>query len=117
MAPRRRPATLAVYLEALVGQRVVVELQNDTIIRGRLASVGEGLDLQLEQATVQPLQGEQRAAEFLCLRGSHIRFVHTPPGQTPDQAVAAAAKKRSEALAAHAAAQGRHAPAVPKGQF
>lgn len=114
---RRRPLTLACYLEALVGSRIVVELHSDTIVRGRLFAVGECLGLQLEDTTLTPLQGPPRKGEYLYLRGSSIRFVHTPANVTPSQAIATAAKKRREALTAHAAAQGRHAPSMPKGTF
>lgn len=114
---KRRPVTLAVYLEALVGSRIVVELHSDTIVRGRLLAVSDGMSLQMEETTLTPLQGKARQAPYLYLRGSSIRFVHTPPNVTPAQAIANAAKKRAEALASHAAAQGRHTPVMPKGSF
>ncbi|KAL6781647.1 SMP10 [Auxenochlorella protothecoides x Auxenochlorella symbiontica] len=115
MGPRRRPPTLACYLEALVGMRLVIELHCDTIVRGVLTAVGDGLDLQLESASIAPLQGPTRAAEYLYLRGSRVRYVHTPPNLHPREAITAAAKRRTSALAAHAAQQGKHTPAMPKG--
>lgn len=48
--------SLATFVKALVGLKVVVELNNDAIARGVLDTADSGMNLTLSKASVQPLQ-------------------------------------------------------------
>ena len=72
----RGDKSLAVLLQALEGTRVVVELRNDTIIRGTLESADQHMSLILIAASVEPLQQPKKPVDFLFLKGKHIRYVH-----------------------------------------
>ena len=48
--------SLATFVEALIGLKVVVELNNDAIARGILESSDLGMNLTLTEASLQPLQ-------------------------------------------------------------
>eukprot|EP00884_Botryococcus_braunii_P001976 jgi/Botrbrau1/1177/Bobra.0162s0061.3 len=63
---RIKNKTLSCFVGALQGVQVIVELRNDTIIRGLLESADDGLNLVLNGVTVQKLQG------------STIRYIHVP---------------------------------------
>eukprot|EP00887_Chlorella_sp_A99_P002185 scaffold21.g2185.t1 len=96
---------LAVFIQALEGQRLVVELRRDTIVRGTLLAADDQLNLQLGAATVQPLQGPARQAEFLYVRGRSVRYVHLPPNLDPGSAIAAHRRRVADAVRRHAATQ------------
>ena len=48
--------SLATFVQALTGLKVVVELNNDAIARGVLESSDLGMNLTLTEASLQPLQ-------------------------------------------------------------
>ena len=48
--------SLATFVKALVGLKVVVELNNDAIARGVLDTADSGMNLTLSEASFQPLQ-------------------------------------------------------------
>lgn len=48
--------SLATFVQALTGLKVVVELNNDSVARGILESSDVGMNLTLTEASVQPLQ-------------------------------------------------------------
>ena len=48
--------SLSTFVEALIGLRIVVELNNDAIARGMLESSDGGMNLTLTEASLQPLQ-------------------------------------------------------------
>ncbi|EFN54928.1 hypothetical protein CHLNCDRAFT_14874, partial [Chlorella variabilis] len=79
--------SLACFVQALEGQRVVVELRYDSIIRGQLLAADDQLNLQLGEASYQALQGERRSCEFLYVKGRHIRFIHLPGNLDPAAAI------------------------------
>lgn len=85
--PRKRTPTLAVYLQALEGSKVVVELRKDTIVKGTLTSCDEQLNLIVEQATCKPLQGKPRNMDMMYIRGRFLRYVHVPANLEPAAAV------------------------------
>ncbi|KDD74118.1 hypothetical protein H632_c1555p0 [Helicosporidium sp. ATCC 50920] len=115
-----RRKSLACYIQALEGNSVVVELQSEAVLRGRLASCDDDLNVQLED--VRFLAGPQAAggfssAPFVYVRGSRIRFIHVPGNMTPREAVAKDAARRRAALqrAAQLAASARLAKGVEAG--
>ena len=114
---RRRPgrASLATFVQALEGQRVVVELRHDAIVRGTLLTVDDALNLQLGEASVQPLQGPRRAMEFIYLRGRSVRFIHLPGNLDPAGAIEAHRKRVAAAVRAHAQQQAQGVQRMEKG--
>jgi small nuclear ribonucleoprotein (snRNP)-like protein len=104
----RRPgqSTLAVFIQSLEGTKLVIELRRDTIIRGTLTSVDESLNLQLTDAIVKTLDGTQRIAANLHVRGSAVRFIHLPGNLEPAAAVEAHRRRIAQAHREHAAKQG-----------
>mmetsp|Transcript_1306 Transcript_1306/g.3907 ORF Transcript_1306/g.3907 Transcript_1306/m.3907 type:complete len:120 (-) Transcript_1306:2335-2694(-) len=99
-------ATLGVFLEALQGSRIVVELKRDVIVRGTLDSVDAGLGLTLSDVTMEYLQGHKEQMALVHLRGPSVRLVHVPSKMEPDMVIAthrrriAAARKLQERRAA-----------------
>lgn len=107
---RRGPRNgLATFVQALEGGRLVVELRYDTIVRGTLLAADDQLNLQLGDASVQPLQGERREAVFLYVRGRHVRFIHLPGNLDPAAAIEQHRKRVATAVRAHAAQQAQAA--------
>eukprot|EP00884_Botryococcus_braunii_P001965 jgi/Botrbrau1/1176/Bobra.0162s0061.2 len=75
---RIKNKTLSCFVGALQGVQVIVELRNDTIIRGLLESADDGLNLVLNGVTVQKLQGRPTNQDFMFVKGSTIRYIHVP---------------------------------------
>ncbi len=103
---RSGQSTLAVFIQSLEGTKLVIELRRDTIIRGTLTSVDESLNLQLTDATVKTLDGTQRSAANLHVRGSAVRFIHLPGNLEPAAAVEAHVRQVQKARREYAAQQG-----------
>jgi U6 snRNA-associated Sm-like protein LSm2 len=115
--PRRAPASLATFIQALEGMKLVVELRKDTVVRGTLLAADDDMNLQLADATVQPLQGTARRAEYVYLRGSSVRFVHLPGSLEPSAAVEASRRRATEARRAAAREAGSTGNRrLPKGE-
>ena len=112
---RQGNATLSVFLQALEGTKLVIELRRDTIVRGTLDSVDDALNLQMTDASVKTLDGATRNAANLYIRGSSVRFVHLPGNLEPAKAMEAHRNRVAQARREHAAQQGA-APTLPKGQ-
>jgi small nuclear ribonucleoprotein (snRNP)-like protein len=106
-----RARTQPAFFHSSPGSPVVVELRDDGVVRGTLASADDALNLSLTDATWQPLQGPPHPpASYLVLRAAAVRAVHLPPGVDPRSAVddaarAAAAARRAARTAALAAEQ------------
>lgn len=118
---------LGMYLAALKGEPVVVELHDDTIIRGVLSDTDGGIGLEISNALVKRGEGwgdglvgppgtaGSTPLARLYVRGSRVRAVHTSPKQTPAEAVRAAAERSRKARLEDAKARGRTVKAGPKG--
>ena len=115
---RRRHArrSLACFVSALEGSRVVVELRYDTVVRGRLVASDDHLNLQLEEASIQPLQGARREASYLYVKGRHVRFIHLPGNLEPAAAIEQHRKRVAAAARQHALAQQQAAAAAGRPQ-
>ena len=86
MGSRARPSerTLVCLVQALQGMRLVVELRQDTIVRGMLDSADEEMNLVMTNVTFTPLQGEQKHMDWLYVKGHHIRcFLTANLGRWP----------------------------------
>ena len=86
---RRRSAntTLSVFLSALQGNPCIVELDNETVIRGTLESVDDGLNLMMNACVSKDVYGRTRESGALHVRGGSVRFVHLARGVEPGKAV------------------------------
>jgi len=71
-------ASLVCLLQALVGQRIRVELRNETDLRGKLESVSPDMTMRLFALTELPPRGRKRRVESLTVPGKQIRYVHIP---------------------------------------
>ncbi len=69
----RADRSLASFVQALEGLNVVVELQNDAVVRGLLESADEGMNLIINGATYEPLQGAAQSMDFLFIKGARVR--------------------------------------------
>jgi small nuclear ribonucleoprotein (snRNP)-like protein len=77
----RSERSLACVIQALEGMRLVVELRQDTIIRGVLESADEEMNLVMKTVILTPLEGEKKELEWLYVKGHHIRY--PPPLLSP----------------------------------
>ena len=79
MSSRARPSerTLVCLVQALQGMRLVVELRQDTIVRGMLDSADKEMNLVMTDVTFTPLQGEPKHMDWLYVKGHHIRYSST----------------------------------------
>lgn len=117
---RRLDTSLAALLNALVGKKLIFELRNDVKVTGKLVSVDEHMNLCLDDAMCQPVQGPAKPFPFIYIKGRNVRMVHLPadlePGafldkhiqQVKKQRVAAALEivnKRHERLAKGSSAE------------
>ncbi|KAI3438295.1 hypothetical protein D9Q98_000729 [Chlorella vulgaris] len=106
---RRARHSLACFVQALEGQRVVVELRYDTIVRGTLLGADDQLNLQLSEASYQPLQGGQSQADYIYIKGRHVRFIHLPGKLDPAATVEQHRKRVAAAVRQHAQQQAQAA--------
>lgn len=104
---RRRRLNLSVFIQALEGSKVVVELRNDSVVRGMLLHADDQLNLQLGDASYTALQGTARVLPYVYLRSRSVRFVHLPGNLDPAAAIEARRKRVAAAFAEHALARGR----------
>lgn len=107
MAPRRhgRASSLAVFIQALQGSRVVVELRHDTIVRGTLTSADDYLNLMMADVTYTPLQGAKQAMAVLYIKARQVRFIHLPANLDPAAAVEQHRRRTLQAVREHARQQ------------
>jgi len=117
MGGRRQRTTLAAFIQALEGSQIVIELRRDTIVRGTLISADAELNLQLKDATLKLLDGTQRTAAELYIRGSAVRFIHLPGNLDPASAVRAHRRRVAQALQTRAAGQASLQPLAKGAQF
>ena len=68
-------------LNGLRGHEVVVELKNDSMVRGIMDEGDWGLNIVLRNASIESLCDREGTmhVEQLMLAGKSIRFVHLPP--------------------------------------
>lgn len=112
----RSERSLACVIQALEGMRLVVELRQDTIIRGVLESADEEMNLVMKTVILTPLEGEKKELEWLYVKGHHIRFVHIPSKVDPTTIVENHKKRIAQLKILHNREM-KHVPALPKGTF
>ncbi|KAK9828751.1 hypothetical protein WJX72_001919 [[Myrmecia] bisecta] len=75
--------SLITFLQALQQTIVKVELRADSVVKGRLDSVDENMNLTLSDVSFTPLQGDTKQLPFMYVRGRNIRYVHMSPKINP----------------------------------
>lgn len=110
----RADRSLASFVQALEGLNVVVELQNDAVVRGLLESADEGMNLIITGATYEPLQGAAQSMDFLFVKGARSRYIHLPAKLNAATRVEDKQREIAEARRQHALKMG-HLSALPKG--
>ncbi|KAF6251639.1 hypothetical protein COO60DRAFT_603735 [Scenedesmus sp. NREL 46B-D3] len=81
--PRRSSNSLVALLHALQGRKVILELRNDVKISGKLSHCDEYMNLLMDDAVWQPLQGPAKPYPFLFVKGRNLRMVHLPGDLNP----------------------------------
>jgi small nuclear ribonucleoprotein (snRNP)-like protein len=81
--PKRSSNSLVALLHALQGRKLIFELRNDVKISGRLSDCDEYMNVLIDDAVWQPLQGPARPFPFLFVKGRNIRLVHLPGNLDP----------------------------------
>lgn len=84
---KRNNGTLSVFLNALQGSPCIVELDNETIIKGTLESVDVNMNLLMTGCTSKDVHGRTRQCGEMHVRGGSIRYVHLAKGLMPAKAV------------------------------
>lgn len=114
MGGQRRP-TLGLYIQALEGSKIMVELRRDTLVKGTLASADEHMNLHLTDASVTVVDGTRRTMASIHLRGSAICYIHVPGNLEPSAALDAHRRRTEGVKRQHAMSQGGAAK-LPKGE-
>jgi small nuclear ribonucleoprotein (snRNP)-like protein len=98
-ASGRDEGTLVVFLQALVGQRVKVDLRTEVQLTGRLDGVDNDMTLRMSTLIVTSPEGERTRKERLLVPGKQVRYVHIPDSvdisKTMDKHAAAAEKAKA----------------------
>jgi small nuclear ribonucleoprotein (snRNP)-like protein len=81
--PKRSSNSLVALLHALQGRKLIFELRNDVKISGRLSNCDEYMNLLIDDAVWQPLQGPAKPYPFIFVKGRNIRMVHLPGNLDP----------------------------------
>jgi len=84
---RRSERSLACAIQALVGTELLLELRNDTCIRGLLDDCDDAINVIIKDSLIEDVQGVQKKLPLIFVRGSHIRFIHIPQSINMSQAV------------------------------
>ena len=80
--------SLGVFLEALQGSPCIVELDNETVIKGTLESVEPtSLNLYLSNCVSKDVYNRTRKSNEMQVRGKSVRYVHLAAGLMPGPAV------------------------------
>jgi len=76
---RNRPNTLNLFLKALLETEVIIELRNETTIKGIIDVVDDSTNIMLNNAHVKrPHAKQSEQFERLFVVGRHIRYIQTP---------------------------------------
>lgn len=81
--PRRSTISLCALLHALQGRKLIFELRNDVKVSGKLTHCDEYMNLIIDDAVWQPVQGPAKPYPFLFVKGRNLRMVHLPSNLDP----------------------------------
>eukprot|EP00252_Welwitschia_mirabilis_P027119 TRINITY_DN9188_c0_g1_i1.p1 TRINITY_DN9188_c0_g1~~TRINITY_DN9188_c0_g1_i1.p1 ORF type:complete len:126 (+),score=14.15 TRINITY_DN9188_c0_g1_i1:124-501(+) len=84
---RRSERTLVCAIQAVVGTELLVELRNDTCIRGLLVECDDSLNLTIKDSLIEDVEGAEKTLPLIFVRGSHVRFIHLPQNLNISEAV------------------------------
>jgi U6 snRNA-associated Sm-like protein LSm2 len=112
-----RQPTLVIFLQALEGTNVIIELHNDSTVRGVMESVDSGLNVVMKDGTLRDVYGRTRQVSSLHIRSSAIRYVHLPASAYPSSTIKTHRRRLAVARRENYAKQQRDAQFLPgKGQ-
>uniref|UniRef100_A0A061QZT7 Sm domain-containing protein n=1 Tax=Tetraselmis sp. GSL018 TaxID=582737 RepID=A0A061QZT7_9CHLO len=57
---------------------VVVELRNETLVKGTLDEADQFMNVHMSNVTLTPFQGPKRKLDNIFIKGRNIRMVHLP---------------------------------------
>ncbi len=77
---KRLENTLVCFVQALVNSRVVIELRNDIVVKGRLRNVDDQMNCRVENGnwTKNYQDGFRHKFDYLHVPGRQIVYVHIP---------------------------------------
>ncbi|GLJ49436.1 hypothetical protein SUGI_1046780 [Cryptomeria japonica] len=107
---RRSERSLVCAIQALVGTHILVELRNDTCVRGLLDDCDDAINVIIKDSLVEDVQGVEKKLPLIFIRGSHIRFVHIPLNISISQAVEDRRAVLDDAMYAYMGGKGLPAP-------
>lgn len=81
--PQRSSNSLVALLHALQGRKLIFELRNDVKISGKLSHCDEYMNMLIDDAVWQPLQGPAKPYPFVFVKGRNLRMVHLPGNMDP----------------------------------
>jgi small nuclear ribonucleoprotein (snRNP)-like protein len=81
--PKRSSNSLVAVLHALQGRKLIFELRNDVKISGKLSHCDEYMNLLIDDAVWQPVQGPAKPYPFIFVKGRNLRMVHLPGNLDP----------------------------------
>jgi small nuclear ribonucleoprotein (snRNP)-like protein len=97
--------TLVVFLQALVGQRVKVDLRTEVQLAGRLDGVDNDMTLRMSTLICTSPEGERTRKDRLLVPGKQVRYVHIPDSvdisKTMNKYTSAAEKSREAFSSQH----------------
>jgi small nuclear ribonucleoprotein (snRNP)-like protein len=81
--PKRSSNSLVALLHALQGRKLIFELRNDVKISGKLSQCDEYMNMLIDDAVWQPLQGPATPYPFIFIKVRNLRMVHLPRNLDP----------------------------------
>lgn len=73
---RKSERSLLCFVQALKDTVVLLELMNDTTIKGQVLTVDEGMNVMLKDASYSTLQGAPLELPMVYVKGSNLRYIH-----------------------------------------
>jgi len=93
-------SSLAGVVVAFEGVPVVVELRNESLVKGVLDSADAQMNLHMSKVTYTKFQGAKQHLDAMYVRGTNIRMIHFPPKVDCAQRMKDQKRRRLEAKAA-----------------
>mmetsp|Transcript_12598 Transcript_12598/g.21324 ORF Transcript_12598/g.21324 Transcript_12598/m.21324 type:complete len:151 (-) Transcript_12598:302-754(-) len=89
--------SLGCFVQALQGTTVVVELQNDLVLRGHLEEVDAHMNLLLADVLCESPEGERTKMGQVWVKGTRMRYIHMSKNLDVNTTVENHRKKTREA--------------------
>ena len=66
------------FLRKLIGYNLIIELKDDTIIKGKCSAVDSSMNIHLRIVHIKRFLNEEKFMESLTIRGNKIRYIEFP---------------------------------------